>query len=94
MSKLEKNWFVYLVQCADGSLYCGISSDLERRLACHNRGTGAKYTRSRRPVKLLAAGAGMSKSEALKLEYRIKQTPADRKVSVLQNAGQSLCRAD
>ena len=94
MSKLEKNWVVYLVQCADGSLYCGISSDLERRLACHNRGTGAKYTRSRRPVKLLSASAGMSKSEALKLEYRIKQTPADRKLSALENAGQGLCMAD
>ena len=91
--KPEKKWVVYLVQCADDSLYCGISSDLEKRLERHNRGTGAKYTRSRRPVRLLAASAGMSKSDALKLEYHIKQTPADRKLSVLQNAGQSICRA-
>jgi len=94
LSKLEKNWVVYLVRCVDHSLYCGISSDLEKRLACHNRGTGAKYTRSRRPVRLLAASAGMSKSEALKLEYRIKQAPADRKLSVLENAGQGSCSGD
>lgn len=94
MSILEKNWVVYLVRCSDLSLYCGISSDLEKRLACHNQGTGAKYTRSRRPVKLLAASAGMSKSDALKLEYRIKRTPADKKLSVLENLGQDVCRAD
>lgn len=92
--KPDKNWVVYLVRCADGSLYCGISSDLEKRLACHNRGIGAKYTRSRRPVRLLAASAGMSKSDALKLEYRIKQTPAGRKLSVFQNIGQIICRDD
>ena len=92
--KPEKKWVVYLVRCADHSLYCGISSDLEKRLECHNRGTGAKYTRSRRPVRLLAASTGMSKSDALKLEYRIKQTPAHKKLSALENAGQGVCRAD
>jgi putative endonuclease len=86
----EKNWVVYLVRCADDSLYCGISSDLEKRLECHNRGTGAKYTRSRRPVKLLAASTGMSKSDALKLEHRIKKTPAGRKLSVLEIAGRGI----
>jgi len=94
LSKPEKNWVVYLVQCSDLSLYCGISSDLDKRLACHNRGTGAKYTRSRGPVRLLAASAGMSKSDALKLEYRIKRTPADRKLSVLENATQDIRGAD
>ncbi|WP_319521866.1 GIY-YIG nuclease family protein [uncultured Desulfosarcina sp.] len=94
MSKPEKNWVVYLARCADNSLYCGISSDLEKRLESHNHGTGARYTRSRRPVKLLAASGGMSKSDALKLEYRIKRTPADKKLSVLENAGQSACKAD
>jgi putative endonuclease len=84
--KVDRNWVVYLVRCADHSLYCGITNDLGKRLQLHNRGTGAKYTRSRRPVKLLAASGGISKSEALKLEYRIKQSPADKKLSVLEQA--------
>jgi putative endonuclease len=50
----------------------------------HNSGKGAKYTRSRRPVELIAVSPEMTKSEALKLEYRIKQLPADKKISILK----------
>jgi putative endonuclease len=74
-------WVVYLVRCSDKSLYCGISNDFESRLIEHNSGKGAKYTRSRRPVELIAISTEMTKSEALKLEYRIKQLPADKKLS-------------
>lgn len=80
---LNKNWIVYLVRCSDNSLYCGISNNLESRLIEHNSGKGAKYTRSRRPVELIATSPEMTKSEALKLEYRIKRLPANKKVTVL-----------
>ncbi len=80
----NKKWVVYLVRCSDKSLYCGITNDLKNRLIEHNSGKGAKYTRSRRPVELLGVSPEMTKSEALKLEYRIKQLPADRKITELQ----------
>jgi len=60
-------------------LYCGITNDLKNRLIAHNSGRGAKYTRSRRPVELVAASSEMTKSDAFKLEYRVKQFPASKK---------------
>ena len=78
-----KKWVVYLVRCSDKSLYCGISNDLKNRLIEHNSGKGAKYTRSRRPVEPVGVTSEMTKSEALKLEYRIKQLPANRKIAEL-----------
>jgi len=80
----DKNWVTYLVRCSDNSLYCGISNDIKNRLIEHNSGKGAKYTRSRRPVELVGISSEMTKSEALKLEYRIKQLPADKKLSKLK----------
>jgi putative endonuclease len=80
----EKKWGVYLLRCSDNSLYCGTSNDLKGRLIDHNSGKGARYTRSRRPVKLVGIGPEMTKSEALKLEYRIKQLPADKKIAALK----------
>jgi len=82
----DKSWVVYLVRCSDQSLYCGISNDIHRRLAEHNSGKGARYTRSRRPVELIGISPEISKSDALKLEYRIKKMPADQKVSGLKIA--------
>jgi putative endonuclease len=79
----KKKWVVYLVRCSDNSLYCGISNDLKSRLIEHNSGKGAKYTRSRRPVELVGMSPEMTKSEALKLEYRIKQLQADKKITAL-----------
>jgi len=80
----NKKWVVYIVRCSDKSLYCGVSNDVKKRLSEHNSGKGAKYTRSRRPVELLGVTSEMTKSEALKLEYRIKQLPAGRKITELQ----------
>jgi len=81
---MSKNrWVVYLVRCRDRSLYCGISSDLRGRLKEHNAGTGAKYTRSRRPVELVGKSPEMTKEDALRLEHRIKRLPADRKIAAL-----------
>ena len=81
---ITKKWVVYLVRCSDTSLYCGISSDLNSRLIEHNSGRGAKYTRSRRPVELIAVSSELTKSDALKLEYRIKQLPANLKINAIK----------
>jgi putative endonuclease len=75
----KRQWVVYLVRCSDESLYCGITNNLKNRLAAHNSGRGAKYTRSRRPVKLVGVSSEMTKSDTLKLEYRVKQVPASKK---------------
>jgi putative endonuclease len=79
----ENKWIVYLLRCSDKSLYCGISNNLNNRLVNHNSGKGARYTRSRRPVEIVGISPEMTKSDALKLEYRIKQLPADEKLSEL-----------
>ena len=79
MSKY-KEWVVYLVRCADESLYCGITNDIEKRLVAHNSGKGAKYTKSRIPVEMAGVSSKMTKSEALKLERHIKQVPAGKKI--------------
>jgi len=73
-------WVVYLIRCSDESLYCGITNNLKKRLAAHNSGRGAKYTRSRQPIELIGVGPGMTKSDALKLEYRIKHLSAREKI--------------
>ena len=75
----NRDWAVYLLRCSDGSLYCGITNNLQKRLAEHDSGKGAKYTRSRRPVELVAVSSKMSKSDALKFEYRVKQLPSGLK---------------
>ncbi|MGA8181645.1 MAG: GIY-YIG nuclease family protein [Desulfobacterales bacterium] len=75
----KRRWIVYLIRCSDKSLYCGITNNLKNRLTAHNSGRGAKYTRSRRPVELLGVSSEMTKSDALKLEYWVKQVPASKK---------------
>ena len=75
----KRQWVVYLLRCSDESLYCGITNNLKNRLIAHNSGRGAKYTRSRRPVELVGASSAMTKSDALKLEYRVKHVPAGSK---------------
>ncbi len=77
-------WIVYLIRCSDKSLYCGVTNNLEKRLAAHNSGQGAKYTKSRRPVELVGTSSEMAKSDAFKLEYLVKRVPADKKPSVLK----------
>jgi len=66
-------WVFYLVCCKDGSLYCGITNDLKRRLMAHNAGKAAKYTHGRRPVKLVYTEPCVNKSAALKRELQIKK---------------------
>lgn len=76
----EAGWMCYLLQCADGTLYCGITNGLEKRLAMHNAGEGAKYTRGRTPVKLVYAEACPDKSAALRRERAIKRLPRAEKL--------------
>ena len=82
---LDKSWVIYLLECIDGSLYTGITNDLEKRLAIHNAGLGAKYTRGRRPVTLLKFKTVKSQSEALKIEYQIKQLSRFKKRAFFQS---------
>lgn len=74
---------VYIVRCADGTLYTGYAVDLDQRLRAHNLGRGAKYTAGRRPVSLVYSAACASKSEALKRERQIKRWPRDRKEALI-----------
>ncbi|HEY5782068.1 MAG TPA: GIY-YIG nuclease family protein [Lysobacter sp.] len=72
-------WYVYLLECRDGSLYTGIATDVERRYAQHVAGKGARYTRSHPPARLLARFEYADRSAALRAEYAIKQLTPERK---------------
>ena len=85
-----KDWSVYMLRCRDGSLYTGSSNDLEKRLANHNSGKGAKYTAARRPVELVFVQKSLSKTEALSREYQIKQLARREKLALLQNPKQKI----
>jgi predicted GIY-YIG superfamily endonuclease len=78
-----KNWYVYLLECGDGSYYCGATTDPERRLKQHQAGKGARYTRSHLPVWLIAKKGSMGHGEALRLEAAVKRLPRDKKLSAL-----------
>ena len=75
---------VYLLRCADGSLYCGWTNDLDRRLAAHQAGTASRYTRSRLPVELAWSRTVGSRSEAMREEARIKRLPREAKVALVR----------
>ena len=75
--------YVYLLRCADGSLYCGWTTDLQARLKAHNNGTGAKYTRSRRPVELVYSEEYADRHEALSREWHIKRMSRSEKEALL-----------
>jgi putative endonuclease len=79
VSEPRQTWYVYLLECADGTLYTGITTDPQRRLKQHNAGRAARYTRTRRPVRLLGSQATDGRVAALKLEQRIKHWLPQRK---------------
>ncbi len=81
---VDAPWYCYLARCQDGSLYAGITTDLARRLAAHNEGTGAKYTRTRRPVRLVWWEVLGSKSDAAKREAEIKSWKKKRKEHLIK----------
>lgn len=75
--------YTYIVRCADGTLYTGWTTDLDRRLAAHNAAAGAKYTRSRRPVTLVYRECFASKEEALRRECAIKKLSRQEKLRLI-----------
>ena len=80
-----RTWFVYLLECVDGSFYTGIATDVAARLAAHEAAKGARYTRSHKPLRLLASAPVGSKSQALKAELAIKRLPKEQKLLAVQS---------
>jgi putative endonuclease len=79
-------WFVYILRCADGTLYTGITTDLKRRRGQHNQGKASRYTRSRRPTRLVYSEPCASQSEALKREAAIKALSRREKLALVRAA--------
>ena len=85
----ERDHAVYVLECADGSLYTGYTTDVDRRVAAHQAGEGAKYTAGRRPVELVHVEHYASRSAALSREYEIKQLPRHRKEALVRAVDES-----
>ena len=83
----DDTWFVYLLRCADGSLYTGVTKDVDRRCEQHNAGTASRYTRSRRPTRLVYRESQASRGLALKREAAIKALSRRGKESLLRRVG-------
>ena len=81
--KPVKAWCLYVLRCADGTFYCGITNDLPKRIALHDLGKGARYTRGRGPVQLVRSWPHESKSAALKAEIAFKRLSRHAKEAVL-----------
>ena len=80
-------WFLYIVRCADGTLYTGIARDVAARMAMHERGRGARYTRGRGPLELCVTRRCADKGRALRLEYAVKQLDRADKEAMLASQG-------
>ena len=80
------NWLCYILRCADDTLYCGITNDLEKRLTAHNEGTASKYTRARGPVELVLVERCADRSAALKREMAIKSLTRAKKLALIQSS--------
>jgi putative endonuclease len=79
-------WFVYVARCADGTLYTGIARDVAKRIAQHDAGRGARYTRGRGPLSVCAVRRCASKTNALRLELAVKRVPRAEKESLADPA--------
>lgn len=77
--------YTYIVRCKDDTLYCGWTNNLEKRMASHNAGTGAKYTRNRHPVELVYYEIFETKEEAMSREYAIKRLTRQEKLRLIEN---------
>lgn len=75
--------YTYILKCADGSLYCGWTNNLEKRLSAHNAGTASKYTRTRRPVEIAYFEQFETKQEAMSREYHIKRLTRKEKLKLI-----------
>lgn len=87
----DTTWFCYLLSCSDGTLYCGITPDLDKRTSLHNAGQGAKYTRGRVPVRLVYSEPCEDKAVALRREHAIKALTRAEKLALCGKPGR---RAD
>lgn len=81
---MENTWKLYILRCSDGSLYTGITTDVEKRITTHNAGKGAKYTRSRKPVELVYSEECTDHSTALKREIEIKALSREEKLKLIE----------
>ena len=83
----ETIWYLYILRCGDGTLYTGITTDVEKRLEAHRNGKGAKYTRGRTPLELVYREECESHSHALKRELAVKALTRGEKEILIQSAG-------
>ena len=79
--------YTYILECSDGSFYCGWTNNIEKRVSTHNAGKGGKYTRTRCPVKLVHLETYATKSEAMRREYAIKQLSRREKEALIASGG-------
>ncbi len=77
----QKQWYIYIIECCDDSLYTGITNDIPKRMKTHKEGKGSKYVRSKGFARLLHAISAQNKSEAAKIEYQIKQLQRNDKIT-------------
>ncbi len=80
---MEKKNYTYLLLCGDGSYYCGWTNDMKKRLKAHNDGSGSKYTRTRRPVRLVYLEESPTKNEAMSREWHIKRLSRKQKEALV-----------
>lgn len=85
------DWFVYIVRCADRSLYTGVAIDVRERVATHNRGRGARYTRGRGPVRLVYTERAGTRGAALRREHAIKCLTRAAKQQLIRNTSRRKC---
>jgi putative endonuclease len=83
----EASWWLYLIECRDGSFYAGITNDLDARYQAHVSGRGARYTRSHPPLRLIGARPYANRAAASRAEWEIKQLPKHRKIGYLTENG-------
>ncbi len=81
MTRPSVPWFLYLIECCDGSFYAGISPDVQARFAAHQAGKGARYTRARPPLRILAVREYAGRAEASRAEWQLKRQPRARKLA-------------
>ena len=89
---MEKKNYVYILKCSDGTFYTGWTTDIEARVKTHNSGSGAKYTRGRRPVSLVYYEELPDRSAALKREAAIKRLPRNKKLELIASNPARLCK--
>ena len=83
----DKPWFLYLLECANGSYYAGITTDVAARFLAHQQGRGARYTRANPPIRILAQAQYADRSAASKAEWALKQLPREAKPGFFRSAG-------